>query len=263
VYSTINACLACGSDQFIQRNFGTEKIEEQLGEIFPKARIARMDMDSVRGKQAHDNLIQLFEQQKVDILVGTQMVVKGLDFEHVNLVGILDADSLLNFADFRVNERAFQLMEQVSGRSGRKGQRGKVMIQVANTKHPVLHYVQQHDYKAFFSSEIEGRKRFFYPPFSRLILLTFKHKIKDITEAAAHEFAKALQPQFGKYMVGPAEPVVNRVRNQFLMELLIKLPKDGNLIAHCKKTIHEQVAALHAEKKFRSVVIIPDVDVYR
>ena len=123
-----------------------------------------MDVDSVR-KQAHDNLIQQFEQQRLDILVGTQMVVKGLDFEHVKLVGILDADSLLGFADFRVNERAFQLMEQVSGRAGRKGTRGKVMIQVANTNHPVLQYIAQHDFPAFYKFEIESRKNFFYPPF--------------------------------------------------------------------------------------------------
>ncbi len=137
VYPPLTTCAACGNHNFIQRNFGTEKIEEQLGEFFPKARIARMDIDSVRGKHAHDSLIQQFEQQRLDILVGTQMVVKGLDFDHVNLVGILDADSLLSFADFRVNERAFQLMEQVSGRAGRKDAQGKVMIQVANTKHPV------------------------------------------------------------------------------------------------------------------------------
>jgi primosomal protein N' (replication factor Y) len=130
----VNTCAACGSHQFIQKNFGTEKIEEHLDEVFPKARVARMDIDAVRGKHAHDNLIQQFEQRRIDILVGTQMVVKGLDFEHVNLVGILDADSLLNFVDFRVNERAFQLMEQVSGRAGRKSEEGRVLIQVSNTR---------------------------------------------------------------------------------------------------------------------------------
>ena len=137
-YPPVNTCAACGNHEFIQRNFGTEKIEEELGELFPDAHIARMDVDSVRGKTAHDMLIKQFEQQRVDILVGTQMVVKGLDFDHVDLVGILDADSLLNFSEFRVNERAFQLMEQVSGRAGRKDGKGKVLIQVANTTHPVL-----------------------------------------------------------------------------------------------------------------------------
>ncbi|HRN55155.1 MAG TPA: primosomal protein N', partial [Agriterribacter sp.] len=225
-YPNVTVCAACGSHAFVQRNFGTEKIEEFLEETFPKAKIARMDIDSVRGKHAHDSLIQLFEQQRIDILVGTQMVVKGLDFEYVSLVGILDADSLLSFADFRVNERAFQLMEQVSGRAGRKDERGRVMIQVANTKHPVLHFVQQHDYAAFFSYEIAARERFFYPPFSRIILVTFRHKLKERTAEAAQLFAAQLQKDYGKYMVGPAEPAVNRVRNQYLMELLFKLPKD-------------------------------------
>jgi primosomal protein N' (replication factor Y) len=259
-YPLVITCEACGSHQFIQRNFGTEKIEEQLEEIFPDARVARMDIDSVRGKQAHDNLIQMFEQNRIDILVGTQMVVKGLDFESVNLVGIVDADSLLSFADFRVNERAFQLMEQVSGRAGRKDGEGKVMIQVANTKHPVLQYVEDHSYQHFFHQEIEGRKRYGYPPFTRLILVTFKHKMRDVTVNASNAFAAALQPVFGKYMVGPAEPVVNRVRNQYLMELLFKLPKDSHTINECKKAILHQVALLHQDKSFRSVVVIPDVD---
>jgi len=260
-YPLVVTCEACGSDQFVQRNFGTEKIEEQLEEIFPDARVARMDMDSVKGKKAHDNLIQLFEQNRIDILVGTQMVVKGLDFELVNLVGILDADSLLSFADFRVNERAFQLMEQVSGRAGRKDGEGKVMIQVANTKHPVLQFVQDHNYESFFNEEIEGRKRFAYPPYSRLIMVTFKHKMREVAVNASNQFANALQPKFGKYMVGPAEPVVNRVRNQYLMELLFKLPKDTPLITDCKKSILQKIAVLHNEKSFRSVVVIPDVDV--
>jgi primosomal protein N' (replication factor Y) len=254
-------CEACGSHQFVQRNFGTEKIEEQLEEIFPDARVARMDIDSVRGKKAHDNLIQLFEQNRIDILVGTQMVVKGLDFEFVNLVGILDADSLLSFADFRVNERAFQLMEQVSGRAGRKDGEGKVMIQVANTRHPVLQFVQQHNYESFFNEEIEGRRRYSYPPFSRLIMVTFKHKMRDVAVNASTQFSAALNTKFGQYMVGPAEPVVNRVRNQYLMELLFKLPKDTQLITDCKKSILQLIAILHNEKSFRSVVIIPDVDV--
>lgn len=259
VYPTVNTCAACGNHNFLQTNFGTERIEEQLEELFPQARIARMDIDSIRGKQAHDNLIQQFEQGRLDVLVGTQMVVKGLDFENVNLVGILDADSLLNFADFRVNERAFQLMEQVSGRAGRKDQQGHVMIQVSNTKHPVLQFVQLHDYDMFYKVEIEGRKQFFYPPFSRIILITFKHKMKDVVAAAAQAMAAALKP-YEQYLVGPAEPVVNRVRNQFLMELLIKLPKDAKTINLCKKLIHDQIATLHNDKRFRSVVILPDVD---
>jgi primosomal protein N' (replication factor Y) len=260
VYSIVNTCAACGSHQFIQKNFGTEKIEEHLDEVFPKAKVARMDIDAVRGKHAHDNLIQQFEQRRIDILVGTQMVVKGLDFEHVNLVGILDADSLLNFVDFRVNERAFQLMEQVSGRAGRKSEEGRVLIQVSNTRHPVLQFVQQHNYKAFFEFEIEGRERFFYPPFSRLILLSFRHKQKETATNAAMQFASLLHGSLGKYIIGPTEPVISRVRNQFRMELLLKLPKDSAFINRTKSFIREQIAVLQQQKAFRPVVIIIDVD---
>jgi len=260
VYPLVITCLACGNHNFAQRNFGTERIEEQLEETFPQARIARMDIDSVRGKQAHDNLIQLFEQHRIDILVGTQMVVKGLDFEYVDLVGILDGDSLMSFADFRVNERAFQLMEQVSGRAGRKDKQGKVLIQVANTKHPVLGFVQEHNYEAFYNEELEARKRFFYPPFSRFITITFKHKLKEIVEAAAFEFSASLKTRLGQYLIGPAEPVVNKIRNQYLMELSLKLPKDANTIQTAKQLILDQIALIHSNKRFRSVTIVPDVD---
>jgi primosomal protein N' (replication factor Y) len=219
-----------------------------------------MDIDSVRGKTAHDSLIQQFEQQRIDVLVGTQMVVKGLDFMHVNLVGILDADGILSFADFRVNERAFQLMEQVSGRAGRMDGQGRVLIQVANTAHPVLGYVRAHDYKLFFQHEITARQQFSYPPFSRIILVTFRHKTKDVVQSAAQLFANGMKQDLDPYLVGPAEPVVARIRNQFLMELLLKLPKDGHTIAFAKQAIQQQTAILHNHPKFRSVVVIPDVD---
>lgn len=260
-YPPLTTCAVCGSHSFMQKNFGTEKIEEQLQEQFPNAKVSRMDMDTVRGKNAHDILIQQFEQRKIDILVGTQMVVKGLDFDNVDLVGILDADGLLHFADFRVNERAFQLMEQVSGRAGRKEATGRVMIQTLNVNHPVLKYVQEHDYKKMFIDELEKRKQYFYPPFSRLIHLSFKHKMKDVVHNAAHRFTDALKTKYGKYIVGPAEPVVNKVRNQYLMEMLLKIPRDAKLMAQCKHDLFEQIAILHNEKRFRSVVIVPDVDV--
>jgi primosomal protein N' (replication factor Y) len=259
-YPPVQICPACGNHDFVQRNFGTEKIEEQLQEIFPDVKIARMDVDSVRGKNAHDVLIQQFEQKRIEILVGTQMVVKGLDFDNVDLVGILDADGLLHFADFRVNERAFQLMEQVSGRAGRK-EAGRVLIQTLNPGHPVLQFVQRHDYKGMFEEELIKRKQFSYPPFTRMILLTFKHKMKEIVEDAAHLFAGSLKNKYGDYIVGPAEPVINRIRNQYLMEMLLKLPRDGKLIAQCKKDLLGQIAILHNEKRFRSVVVVPDVDV--
>jgi len=266
-YPPLTTCAACGSHNFMQRNFGTEKIEEQLQEEFPDNKIARMDVDTVRGKNAHDVLIQQFEQHKIDILVGTQMVVKGLDFDNVDLVGILDADGLLHFADFRVNEKAFQLMEQVSGRAGRKpalpaGREatGKVLVQTIQPQHPVLQFVLRHDYNSMYEAEIETRKEFFYPPFSRIIHLSFKHKMKDVVERAAHQFANSLKNKYGNYIVGPAEPVISRIRNQYLMEMLLKLPRDTKMIAQCKKDLLEQIAVLHNGKSFRSVTVIADVD---
>ena len=259
-YPVLQTCPACGGHRFIQKNFGTEKIEEVLQETFPAARVARMDLDTVRGKTAHEQLIRLFEDRRIDILVGTQMVVKGLDFGFVDLVGILDADSMLHFADFRVHERAFQLMEQVSGRTGRRTETGGVMIQVPDMGHPVLAFVQAHDYRALYDYEIQSRQQFGYPPFSRLIKVMFRHKQEETGMAGAEAFAEGLRREFGAYLTGPAAPVVNRVRNQYLMELLIKLPRDGTVIQRCKQAIRATEALVHADKRYRSLVIVPDVD---
>jgi primosomal protein N' (replication factor Y) (superfamily II helicase) len=260
VYPPMHTCQACGSDKLVQKNFGTERIEEVLDTELQGVKVGRMDFDAIRNKNAHDVLIQQFEQKKIDVLVGTQMVVKGLDFENVDLVGILDADALLHFADFRVNERAFQLMEQVSGRAGRKNGKGRVMIQTMNPVHPVLQLVAHHDYAGMYLEEIEKRRQFLYPPYTRIIHITFKDKERDIVSEAAHQFAQALQVPYGKYMVGPAEPVINKVRNLFLMEMLIKLPKDGQLIVKCKEDILQGCANLHADKRFRKVMVVPNVD---
>ncbi|UAY52949.1 replication restart helicase PriA [Ferruginibacter albus] len=259
-YPKLVECPACGTVNWNEKNFGTEKIEELIEDELPKVKVARMDVDSVRGKSAHDNLIKLFEQQRIDVLVGTQMVVKGLDFEKVSLVGVLDADGLLSFADFRVNERGFQLMEQVSGRAGRKEEQGKVLIQASNVKHPVLHFVQEHDYKKMYEFEIENRKQFFYPPFSRLIHISLKHKSKEVVEEAANKLGDALHKDLKDFVVGPAAPVVNRIRNQYLMELLIKLPLDSQLINNYKQLIRNHFNLLLADKKFRGVAMIADVD---
>ena len=259
-YPKLITCPACGSNNWLEKNFGTEKIEEQLENDFANFKIARMDVDSVRGKTAHDNLIHLFEQQRLDILVGTQMVVKGLDFEKVSLVGVLDADGLLSFADFRANERAFQLMEQVSGRAGRKHEQGKVMIQAMNVKHPILLLVQQHDYEKFYHFEIEKRKEFFYPPFSRMVMLTLKHRDKETVEAAASKLANLLSQDLKEFLTGPAAPVVGRLRNMYLMEFMIKLPKEAGMSLTYRKVIRNHINLLQGEKNYRSVVVVTDVD---
>ena len=259
-YPKLVTCPACGTNNWLEKNFGTEKIEEQLENDFASFKIARMDVDSVRGKTAHDSLIQLFEQHRLDILVGTQMVVKGLDFEKVSLVGVLDADGLLSFADFRANERAFQLMEQVSGRAGRKHEQGKVLIQAVNVKHPVLMLVQQHHYEKFYDFEIEKRKEFFYPPFSRMVVITLKHKDKEIVEAAANKLALFISQDLKEFITGPAAPVVGRLRNQYLMEIMIKLPKESGMSGVYRKVIRNHINLMSAEKSFKSVTVITDVD---
>jgi primosomal protein N' (replication factor Y) len=259
-YPYVHTCAACGSQSIISKSFGTEKIETDLQELFPKARIARMDMDAVRNKDSHNKMIQQLENQEIDILVGTQMVVKGLDFENVSLVGILSADNLLGFPDFRVNERAFQLMEQVSGRAGRKHGKGKVLIQAYRTQHPILHYVTIHDYKAMYAAEIAERQNFGYPPFFRLLKLTLKHKDQKVVEQAAQVLANWLRPHIGPHLVGPAAPLVGRVRNYYLQEMMIKLPRDMKVIAQTKQLLRETFIQLLAEKQFRSVFIVPDVD---
>lgn len=259
-YPVINTCAACGSHGFRQKNFGTEKIEELVAEAFPEARVARMDYDSVKGKHDHDALIKLFEQQRINILVGTQMVVKGLDFDHVNLVGIIDADGILNFTDFRVNERAFQLMEQVSGRAGRKDGKGTVLIQVSNPVHPVLQFVTDHNFQKLYGYEIQNRKQFDYPPYTRLIQVIFKHREKQLAEEAAHLMMQGLKKDFGAACNGPAQPVVDRVRNQYLWEILIKLPRDTKRILLCKQEILQQAVIIQTNKRYRGLTIIPDVD---
>lgn len=259
IYSKLISCPACGSVNWQEKNFGTEKVEENLTDAFPDYRTARMDFDAVKGKYAHDTLIKLFEQHQIDILVGTQMVVKGLDFENVMLIGILDADGLLSFADFRVNERAYQLMEQVSGRAGRRSQKGTVYIQATKTDHPVLQWVKDHDFESFFENEIRVRNQFYYPPFSRMLTIIIKHKSKEIAQDAASELARQLQKYFPG-MIGPAEPVINKIRNQFLMEISLKLPTETKKLQAQKQIVKNNIDLVKTQKKFRSVTFITDVD---
>ena len=259
-YAVVDLCIACGSANWIERNFGTEKVEEELEKIFPEHKIARMDVDTVKGKTAHDELIRNFELQRMDILVGTQMVVKGLDFEHVALVGILDADGIMAFTDFRVNERAFQLMEQVSGRAGRKGKQGRVVIQTTNPSNQLISLVVAHDFKAFYKQEVEFRNTFHYPPYTRLIHFNFRHSDKSRALRAADFFASRLLPIFGDYLIGPAEPVVNRVKNRYIYEIMLKLPRDGSKNAFARSQIQQQIAIMQNDPILKSVQIQIDVD---
>ena len=259
-YPIVTTCQACGKQDFKQKNFGTEQIEEKLSKALPHIRIARMDLDNIKGKNEHDQLIQHFEQRQIDVLVGTQMVVKGLDFEHVDLVGIVDADSLLNFNQYRVNERAFQMMEQVSGRAGRKNDQGKVLIQVSQVQHPVIQLVQAHDYFKFYDFEIQNRKHFAYPPFSRILSILFKHKENNIAEEACNHFLLSLDPAIQKTVLGPAQPVINRIRNKYIWELCIKIsPKADQLILAKRQLLH-YLQLIQVHPRYKSVQIILDID---
>jgi primosomal protein N' (replication factor Y) len=253
-------CLSCGSNRLVSKTFGTEKIEEEVQQLFPKARVARMDVDSMRGKDSMNKLLEQLEKQKIDILVGTQMVVKGLDFATVGLVGILSADSLLNYPDFRVNERAFQLMEQVSGRAGRTDGAGRVLIQAYNLQHPVLQWVQNHDVKAYYENEIHTRETFAYPPFTRLIKISFKHTDETKAIQAATRMALAMQQVEGIGVQGPVPAIVPRVRNSYIQEVWLKCPRDSKMLDTVKTTMKKQRQIITGDRGNSALQILFDVD---
>lgn len=253
-------CPACGDRNLTIRGFGTEKIEDELQIYLPDAKIARMDYDTVRTKHAHARIINDFEEKRIDILVGTQMVTKGLDFDNVGIVGVLSADQLMSFPDFRSTERGFQLMTQVSGRAGRKKKRGKVIIQAFNVAHPVLGEVIKNDYDRFFEREVEERKLFSYPPFQRLIKITLKHKDPRLLNEGTKIFAKILKDKLGYRMIGPAVPGIPRVRGQFLLEIFLKMEKDNQWLAYAKRLIIEAKYHLQGTKGFSGIRVNVDVD---
>jgi len=258
----IKVCPACGNSRIISKSFGTEKIEEEIRKVFPEARVERFDWDSMRIKNKFSEIIRQFEKREIDILVGTQMLVKGLDFEHVNTVGVLSADSLLSYPDFRVNERVFQLLEQVSGRAGRRDHAGHVIIQLFKTNHPTILQVQAHDFKHFYNDEIAARQEFQYPPFTRLLRITLKHKNQEIVLRAAQKLGEDLASLPKTILFGPAEPPVGRVRNQFIQEILLKINRDTNVLQEIKKIVKEKITVLNITKGFTTVFVGVDVDPY-
>jgi len=256
-------CEACGTNKIKTVGLGTEKLEDELKIFFTKAKIRRMDLDTTRGKYSYQKLINDFEQKNIDILVGTQMVSKGLDFGEVVLVGIVDADRMIHFPDFRAQERAFQMITQVSGRAGRRRDPGKVIIQTYDPQQQILKRVIDQDYQGLYRSELRERKKFFYPPFSRLIRLTLKDRNKDKCRACAEVLTGSLRHHLKEKRVsGPIEPLINRIRNQYLMEIWIKLEKKGLDLGKVKQMMLEQIQQSTSQKTFRSVKIIADVDPY-
>jgi primosomal protein N' (replication factor Y) len=252
-------CAACGDTDMKMKGFGTEKIEEELNVFYPRAKIMRMDLDTTRSKFAHQHIIQDFEEGNIDILVGTQMVTKGLDFDNVSMVGILNADSMLNFPDFRSFERSYQLMAQVAGRAGRKNKRGLVIIQTQNPSHSIIQEVIANDYLSMYTNQLLDRKNFNYPPFYRLIEITLIHKDINIVNESAKYLADALKKYLGKRVLGPEFPIVSRIRNSYHKNILIKIEKDIS-VAEVKKGIVELLIKFKSLVEFKIVRIQIDVD---
>ena len=255
-------CPACGHKSLNIKGFGTERIEDELKVHLPEAKIGRMDLDTSRSKNAHAKIINDFEEKRIEILVGTQMVTKGLDFENVGLVGVLSADNLLKFPDFRATERAFQLMMQVSGRAGRKHKRGKVIIQAFDIKHPILHDIVENSYDSFFKRELAERQNFQYPPFYRLIGVTLKHKKPDVLHNAAKVFTLFLKQKLGARVQGPAVPSVERVNTYYILNYLIKVEKDAEKARFTKETIAQATFEMQNTEGYSNVRVAVDVDPY-
>jgi len=254
-------CGACGSTSLSTKGFGTEQIELELQEIFPNNFIGRMDYDTTRGKNGYYNLMQKFQEKEIDILVGTQMIAKGLDFENVSLVGVLNADNMLNFPDFRAHERSFQMLVQVAGRAGRSKKRGKVAIQTYNPLHRILQQVTVNDYNGMYQDQIQERYEFKYPPYVRTIKIILKHKDYNKVNKASEWLGNSLRNQFNKMVLGPTSPAVARVRNQYIKHLLVKLPIDKNLNKR-KEILHKIKISFHSIAEFRPVYFVFDVDNY-
>lgn len=252
-------CPSCDSSAIKMRGFGTEKIEDELPVFFPDAVVARMDLDTTRAKNAYRDIIHDFEDRKIDILIGTQMVSKGLDFDNVSLVGVMNADNMLGFPDFRAHERAFQLMAQVSGRSGRSQKRGKVVIQTYSPQHHVIRQVVAHDYHAMYTTQIADRRRFHYPPFSRLIQLTIMHKEEQTLDKAAEDLAGKLKRAFPKKVLGPEYPPVSRIRNMYLKQLLVKLDRNQQLM-QAKENLLQLVESFRERNTYKQLRVVINVD---
>jgi primosomal protein N' (replication factor Y) len=253
-------CPACGSTDIVLEGFGTQKIEDELKEMFPSARVSRLDYDSTRSKFAYQKIIDDFETCAVDILVGTQMVTKGLDFDHVGLVGVIHADQQLYFPHFRAVERTFQLLVQVSGRAGRRETPGEVIVQTYNPSHPVFADVALNDYLSFYNREIEERRLWGYPPFTHLIKLTLKHHNRATVRKAAIALAGQLRERIQKGILGPAEPHPGKVRNQYLMNLGVKIPRITGRSSKVKEILLEEIAILKRQKGMTTVRVNIDVD---
>jgi primosomal protein N' (replication factor Y) len=256
-----HSCSSCGDTDLRTRGFGTEKVEDEIKVFFPEAVIARMDLDTTRTRKSYERIIDDFSNRKVDILIGTQMISKGLDFDHVSMVGILNADNMLNFPDFRSFERSFQLIAQVSGRAGRKKGRGKVIIQTSDPEHTVIRHILENDYQGFFKQQLRERQTFKYPPYYRLVKLTLRHKKLPIVSQAADLLAIELQKTLGERVVGPEFPLISRLFSMHQKCILVKIERD-KLFSQRRKYMRQAIDKIMIRDEFKSLQIVPDVDPY-
>lgn len=258
-YPLPNVCPACKEPGVEILGYGTERIEDEVEVLFPQAKIVRMDLDTTRNKDGYENIIEDFSQRKSQILVGTQMVTKGLDFEGVSLVGVLNADTLINFPDFRSTERAFNMLEQVAGRAGRKRPGGTVAVQTSQPAHPILTYLTTHDYRGFYNAEIEERRNFNYPPFTRLIYIYLKHRDNNILTEMSTIYGNKLRELFGTRVFGPEEPMVSRIQSLYIRKIMLKIEVQASM-KKVKNILRDTFEQMHQHPRMKGIIIYYDVD---
>lgn len=258
-YQLPRSCPACEGVEIVNRGFGTEKIEDDIKILFPEASIARMDLDTTRTRTAYEKIISDFEQGKTDILIGTQMVSKGLDFDHVSIVGILNADTMLNYPDFRSYERAFQLMAQVSGRAGRKNKRGRVVLQTKSIDHPVIRQVITNDYQEMVNGQLAERQMFRYPPYYRLVYVYLKNRNEALLEQMARVMGDKLRTVFGTRVLGPDNPPVARIQTLFIKKIVIKIEQNSSM-SRARELLLRIQKEMVEDERFKSLIVYYDVD---
>lgn len=258
-YPVPKSCPACGGVELVNRGFGTEKVEDDIKAIFPEARVARMDLDTTRTRSAYERIISDFQNGKTDILIGTQMVSKGLDFDRVSVVGILNADSMLNYPDFRSYERAFQLMAQVAGRAGRKNGQGVVVLQTKSPDLPLIREVMDNDYLRMYREQMEEREMFRYPPFYRLVYVYLKHRKEDVLDQAADWMAQCLRKGLGERILGPDKPPVARIQTLYIKKIVVKVEQQASM-SKVRAYLRSVQQALMEDRRFRSLTVYYDVD---
>ena len=258
-YPLPTICPACKEPAVEILGYGTERIEEEVANLFPEHKILRMDLDTTRNKDNYENIIEDFSNHKADILVGTQMVTKGLDFGGVSLVAVLNADRLINFPDFRSAERAYNMLEQVSGRAGRRNTQGKVIVQTSNPSHPIIDFLKNHDYTGFFNHEIEERKEFNYPPFTRVIYIYLKHRDNNTLSEIATIYASHLRQLFGNRVFGPEEPIISRIQSLYIRKIMLKVETNASM-AKVKKILRNTYEQMHQLPRMKGMIVYYDVD---